>query len=31
LSIGPIDKTGDGKLHFPYEAVDIRLGWRTAA
>lgn len=30
-AMGLIDKTGDGKLHFPYKAVDIRLGWRKAA
>lgn len=30
-SIGLIDKTGDGKLHFPYAGVDIRLRWRAVA
>lgn len=30
-AIGLIDKTADGKLHFPYEAVRIELGWRAAA
>ncbi|MFP4246216.1 MAG: transcriptional regulator [Halochromatium sp.] len=29
--IGLIDKTDGGKLHFPYDALDIRLGWRAAA
>lgn len=30
-SIGLIDKTEDGKLHFPYDGVHIEIGWRTAA
>ncbi|MBK1716352.1 transcriptional regulator [Thiocystis violacea] len=30
-SIGLIDKTEDGKLHFPYDGVHIELGWRAAA
>lgn len=29
--IGLIDKTPDGKLHFPYEGVHLELNWRVAA
>ena len=29
--IGLIEKSADGKLLFPYDAFDIRLGWRAAA
>ena len=31
VKAGVIEKTADGKLHFPYEAVRIELGWRAAA
>ncbi|WP_200240470.1 transcriptional regulator [Lamprobacter modestohalophilus] len=30
-AIGLIDKTEGGMLHFPYDAIDIHLGWRAAA
>ncbi|EXJ16695.1 HVO_A0114 family putative DNA-binding protein [Imhoffiella purpurea] len=30
-AIGLIDKSENGKLHFPYEGVRIELGWRVAA
>lgn len=30
-SIGLIDKTDDGKLHFPYAGVDIHLRWGAKA
>lgn len=30
-AIGLIDKSDGGKLHFPYDALDIHLGWRAAA
>jgi len=30
-TIGLIDKTADGKLHFPYDAVRLVLAWRAAA
>lgn len=30
-AIGLIDKTDGGKLHFPYDAIDIHLGWQAAA
>lgn len=30
-SIGLIEKTEMGQLHFPYEAVDVHLGWYAAA
>jgi predicted transcriptional regulator len=29
--IGLIDKTGDGKLSFPYSGVHLELDWRVAA
>ncbi|WP_295579820.1 transcriptional regulator [uncultured Lamprocystis sp.] len=31
VKAGVIEKTVDGKLHFPYDAVRIELGWRAAA
>ena len=31
VSIGLIDKTKDGKLHFPYDGVHIEMQWRAAA
>lgn len=31
LAIGLIEKADDGKLLFPYEGVEVRLGWRAAA
>jgi len=31
VKAGVIEKTPDGKLHFPYDAVRIELGWRAAA
>lgn len=30
-SIGLIDKTRDGKLHFPHDGVHIEIDWRAAA
>jgi len=30
-AIGLIDKTDGGKLQFPYDAIDIHLGWQAAA
>lgn len=30
-SIGLIDKAVGGKLHFPYDAVRVELGWQAAA
>ncbi|QVL49977.1 MAG: transcriptional regulator [Thiocapsa sp.] len=30
-SIGLIDKTSDGKLHFPYDEVRIEMAWHAAA
>jgi len=31
IGIGLIDKTDDGKLHFPYSGVHMELDWRAAA
>lgn len=31
VKAGVIEKTADGKLLFPYDAVRVELGWRAAA
>ena len=31
VACGLIDKSADGKLHFPYDAVRVELSWRAVA